>query len=167
MGRQINYYMDEKTENEFIEYIFSRDFLIISEDLKNQRILIYNNINEVDYKQNRLYIYKRGFENIITNHNCDYKIDSIESSVIQFVKTSIRNEEKEISRGRLWFESKYYGKDGEIIFKNPLLTKEYESLVRWIKKHTTYQEVNHNGYMIKDYVTNSMKKLSDEGYRFM
>lgn len=167
MGRQINYYMNKNIENEFMKYVFSKDFKIISEESVSGKTIVYNTIDEVDQSEYYLYLYKTEFGDIINYTSGNYRIDNRISPVIEFIRTYIKDKDKEIIRGRIWFESKYYGEDSEIIYKNPMLIKEYESLVRWIKKNVPYQEVEDRGYVFKEYISNDIKKMVSEGFKLM
>jgi hypothetical protein len=51
--------------------------------------------------------------------------------------------------------------------KDSVLTKEYNTLVKWIKKNAHYQEVKKGEYVIKEYITDNMKSLEESGFKLI
>lgn len=166
MGRQINYYIDKKTEYEFAKFLFTKDFNIIFEDVKNKEIYFCKNIQDYDKLKDlkcELFIYKDSYEIEKYINKSNYRrIDSTISPVIEFTRTFIIEEEKKIVRGRLWYETKYFNENGELVAKDERILKEFNSLVKWIKKNVLYTTIMECGYPVKEYITEEIKKLVDE-----
>lgn len=91
-------------------------------------------------------------------------INTIESPVIEFSKTVINEEKKKVLRGRLWISPWYYGKDGSAIKKEELFIKDYEKLVRWIKKNVPYQQIKAGDYVVKEYASDEIVALQEDGF---
>ena len=52
MGRQINFYMDEEVQSAFVDYVFSRGFLIMYTDFNNKKLVVCENkqnLNKQEY----------------------------------------------------------------------------------------------------------------------
>ena len=94
-------------------------------------------------------------------------IDTTVSPVIEFRDTMLRENIKEIQRGRLFLEMKYYDESGVLIQKNESLDKWYRELVRWIKKQLQCVEVCFDGKVVKEYVSKSLVKPVEEGYHLL
>lgn len=167
MGKQINFYLERELEGKFIEELFNAGFVIVAEDLDNKKLITYNELKEVNSKIYILYLYKKDLGTLLINKECEYRLDYLRSPVIEFARTIIKSEKKVITRGRLWMESKYYGENGEIVCKDSKLTSEYNKLVKWIKKYVPFQDVAKGDYVIKEYVTDSIKELANTGFRLM
>ena len=95
MGRQINFYMSENVQLCFLGYLKKEKFLFLD---KNRRIIKEPNAKEVF----GMYLYKADYGSIIMRQDDKEYMDSIKSPVIQYNKTMIKGETKQIIRGRLW-----------------------------------------------------------------
>ncbi len=157
MGKQINFYMSESVQTSFIEYLEHNNYMFLD---------YYANIVEPPVSTNiySLYLYKQNYGDIIMNQDLCGNIDSLNSPVIQFSKTIIKNETKKVRRGRIWISDKCINKNGELIKKDVTFLKDYQILTRWIKKYVPYQEIKKDEYLIKEYVDDELKKLQEEGY---
>lgn len=162
MGKQINFYMDKKVEDEFIKFIYKIKFEVLEENEEKKRIESYKKYDEFNPKGIQLFLYKKNYGNIVKLKNCDCAINSISSPVIEFMRTIIIDCDKEIVGGRIWYEQKYYNNDGELIKKNEQILKDYNMLVRWIKKNTIYTDVNNLGFTSKYYVTKEIEKILEK-----
>lgn len=96
-------------------------------------------------------------------------ISGIENPVIEFIRSTVREEQKEIGRGRLWVEMKYWeernGED-ELVEKPKALDDWYKVLSKWIRKHLPMTTVERpDGEIIKEYMSPAIKKKIEEGYR--
>lgn len=164
MGRQINFYMDRKTEEKFQEYILSQDFLIISQD-RIENIVV----NDLFYSKNGLFItIKEELPNIVVEkYPLRTYIDVYRLNVIEYFRTTVEYEEKKyFGRGRIYVVASYFNNDGKILHKNIKLIKAYEKLVRWIKKNCPMTEFMQDGYNEKAYMSSEIKRLIDEeGYK--
>lgn len=67
-------------------------------------------------------------------------------------------------RGRLWLSHQYYDDVGKKIEKGELLLKDYQLLVRWVKKNVPYQKIRKGNYYVNEYANNEMIDLQNEGF---
>lgn len=85
------------------------------------------------------------------------------SPVFEFIRTDIDKTKQVIKRGRIW-------KSSEIIFQDDetesLFTKDYNAIVRWIRKNAPRQNY-YDGFDIrKDYISNKIKKEFEYSFKF-
>lgn len=167
MGKQINFYIDKTVEDEFMKQIFSQGFVLIAEDLDNKKLVTFNDLETTNSQMYILYLYKKDFGPIVTDVECEYRLDYLRSPVIEFTRTLIKREKKLIIKGRIWLESKFYDMNGEVVNKDPGLTKEYNSLVKWIKKNVPLQDISKGDFIVKEYITKSIKVIADSGFKLI
>lgn len=90
MGKQINFYMSENVQNQFIDFM-----------LNNEILFLNNEGNKIEFQDlcfyNDFYLYKKEFGCLLKKNNI---IDVFNSPIIEFCKTRIK--ENRILRGRLW-----------------------------------------------------------------
>ena len=67
-------------------------------------------------------------------------------------------------RGRLWIADWYYDDEGNLVKKEGILVKDYQILIRWIKKHVPYQEIKKGEYLVSEYVNDELKKMQEKGF---
>lgn len=146
--------MDAETQNNFIDFLEKEEFVML--DNKNKMINEPQNKNMYGF-----YLYKIRYGNVFFRQ--DNIIDSIKSPVIQFSKTIVKDEIKKIKRGRLWMQDSF-SKEGVFVRKDETFIKDYNKIVRWIKKNVPYQEVDKEGFVVREYVNNKVKLLHEEGY---
>ena len=159
MGRQINFYMSETVQAEFIEFLKQNQFLYY--DSRANKVE-----NPPDKKYYAVYLYKENYGEFLRNKHDSRYIDFMDGPVIEFCKTLINEEKKTITRGRLWMDSWYFNEAGNKVKKSVLLTKDYEKLVRWVKKHVPYQEYEKKGYILKEYINDEVIELQKQGYTY-
>lgn len=157
MGKQINFYMSKSVQESFIEFLLKNQFAFLD---KSASLVKQDNSDNIE----SVYLYKANYGNIIMREEGAVGIDVIKSPVIQFRKTIIKEEKKAILRGRLWMASQYYAEDGIVIKKNDLLLKDYQLLVRWIKKNIPFQKIEKGKHSVNEYISNELKNLQDEGF---
>lgn len=116
MGRQINFYMSEKTQDSFIDFLRHQRF----EFLDNTAKQINQPNSNIIFS---LYLYKQDYGNIVMHPNNKESMNSIISPVIQLNKTIIKDEQKKILRGRLWISNQYYNDEGILKKKRGYLLK--------------------------------------------
>ncbi len=167
MGKQINFYIEKELEEKLIQQLFNEGFVIVAEDLDNKELVTYDEFQKVNPKVYIMYLYKKEFGKLIIDKECEFRLDCLRSPIIELTRTLIKNDKKIVTRGRLWVETKYYDENGEIILKDSILTKEYNSLVKWVKKNVPYQEVMKGEYVIKEYITDNMKSLAESGFKLI
>lgn len=158
MGKQINFYMSKVTQGDFIEFLKQNNFLFLTRNSAVIDDISFDDISTV-------YLYKQDYENIIRHQSDVIDLDIIKSSIIEFSKTRILKEEKKILRGRLWISTQYDDdEDNMIIRKEELIIKDYQRLVRWIKKNVPYQNIQKGKYYVKEYASDELVALQDEGF---
>lgn len=167
MGKQITFYIEKELEDEFIAYVFEKGFVMLHSDLEEKEILTYNESLQINEKAYILYLYKKDLGEIVTDKNCEYRLDCTRSPLLEFTRTLVKQDKKVIVRGRLWAELKYYDKNGDIIFKNSQLEKEFDILAKWLKKRIPFQEVKKGEYIVKEYITDNIKEATNRGFRLM
>lgn len=157
MGKQINFYMCENTQKNFIEYL-----------QQNQFEFLDSNSNIVNQPSSSsifgTYLYKLDYGEIVMRQDNKESMDTLKSPVIQFGKTIIKTEQKKIMRGRLWIADWYYDDEGNLVKKEGILVKDYQILIRWIKKHVPYQEIKKGEYLVSEYVNDELKKMQEKGF---
>ncbi|MBQ4059989.1 MAG: hypothetical protein IJD40_13835 [Lachnospiraceae bacterium] len=163
MGRQINFYMSEAVEREFFEFICSNGYKILYRNFIDERIENLVSYDEVNKKKWLLVLYKDSYGSIIFNDDRETEINRNYSPVIEWCRTILDNDEKVVRQGRIWISS-------WIEFENPLMEeqfkKDYNSLVRWIKKKVPKQEYMKKGHTLKRYMNEELKIYEDQGYKF-
>ena len=87
------------------------------------------------------------------------------SPVIEYIRTTIRHEEQEISRGRLWVEPKYWDENNQLQEKPKELIQWFSEMSKWIKKNVPQQKFDSHGYEYKEHISTSLIQLVSEGYR--
>lgn len=167
MGKQINFYIEKELEEKLIQQIFNEGFVIVAEDLDNKVLVTYDEFQKINPKVYIMYLYKKDFGKLVIDKDCEFRLDSLRSPIIELTRTLIKNDKKIVTRGRLWIETKYYDGNGGIILKDSILTKEYNSLVKWIKRNVPNQEVMKGEYIIKEYVTDNIKNLAYNGFKLI
>lgn len=158
MGRQIIFYMSENVQIGFIEYLKQNEFIFLDDNAQ---------IVEQPFSTNiyGLYLYKQNYGDVIMHQDLNQNMDIIKSPVIEFYKTKIKLEEKRVLQGRIWMSDRYFDEKGDIIKKDITLIKDYQMLMRWIKKHVPYQEIKKGEYLIKEYVNDELKELQEDGFK--
>lgn len=164
MGRQINFYMSHDVQERFIDFLNEKEFTFVDYNAS-----IINDI--LDDSRKSIYLYKQDYGDICMNPYHKVHIDPLKTPIIQYRKTIIKEEQRKVLMGRLWIETKYYNEDGELINKGESVLKDYQMLVRWVKKNVPYQEIkkmNHylKEYYIKEYINDELRKLQERGYEF-
>jgi hypothetical protein len=159
MGRQINFYMSETVLAELIEFLKQNQFVYYD--------YCANKVDNVaDKKLYTVYLYKENYGVFLRNKSDSRYIDFMDGPVIEFSKSMIDAETKKLIRGRLWMDGWYFDEAGNKVKKSELLTKDYEKLVRWVKKHVPYQEYEQKGYILKEYINDEVIELQKQGYTF-
>lgn len=159
MGRQINFYMSNEVQERFIDFLNTKEFIFVDYNAS-----IVNDI--LDDSKREIYLYKQDYGDISMSQNNKAHIDSLKSPIIQYIKTIIKEEQQTVLRGRLWIETKYYDEEGEVINKGESVLKDYQMLVRWIKKNVPYQQIKKKDHYIKGYINDELRELQENGYKF-
>ncbi len=164
MGKQFRFIMDESDKKFMFEYVIKQG--------KAYTHIKVEGIKEIFELPNslwiNLYFYKDEFGNIKFKYIGEKKyINSTLSPVIEFGNTIVRTNVKEIQRGRLYLEMRYYDSDGKLLLKSEKLDEWYKELIKWIKKHLKCVEVMSNGKVVKEYVSESLVEYVKDGYKLL
>ena len=167
MGKQINFIMDLNTENIFKDLILQEGEILFegTNVVPINIVTLPEQFSSNDWFS--LYLYKKEFGELVFDTLPDGRkyIDSIKSPVIEFIRTVVREDEKEVSRGRLWLEMKYWDVQGRQVEKSKALNDWYMSLCKWVKKQLPRTEFSVNAETYTEYISGDMKKLVEKGYK--
>ncbi|MDY2724267.1 MAG: hypothetical protein SOV25_01570 [Candidatus Onthovivens sp.] len=166
--------MDQDLEIDFFNFI-KKDNIIFLEDSKYEdskfNFIEIHELNELTSenikKYGILYICdKEVGKDIFKNYTNKLDIPTYDIcsslDVIEFLRTYVRQKNKEISRGRLYFQPSYYNKEGRLIYKDQNLDKLYQKLCRWIRKKIPKTEFNLKGNIQKEYISKSFIELVEK-----
>lgn len=165
MGKQFRFIMDKLDNEAFVEYVRCTGRIFEIKKLEG-----VEEIFELpDYLWLKLYLFKDEFGKLEYKEILEGKtyLDTTVSPIIEFRETILREKIKEIQRGRLFLEMKYYDTNGALIKKNEQLGMWYKELVRWIKKRLCCVEVYSNGKIVKEYVSKSLVEIVEDGYHLL
>ncbi len=177
MGKQINFYMEEEVTEKILEYAFSKGFIVYGRLKENMKEVVIENFDFYVLNKEKFvhgfYFYKEKYGEIITKDVFrgspvpQQEIDTYYSPVIEFSPSKVKYEENRISRGRVWVGTYYLekDKDGNVItiYKDQSLIKDYEALVRFIKKFIKNREVQFEEHTLKVYITEKALELYENG----
>ncbi|MBE5943174.1 MAG: hypothetical protein E7264_11645 [Lachnospiraceae bacterium] len=163
MGRQINFYMSEAVEREFFEIICSNGYKILYRNFIDERIEKIVSYDDVNRKKWLLVLYKDSYGSIIYNDEKKIEINRNYSPVIEWCRTILDSDEKVVRQGRIWISSWIEFEDFAI---EEQFKKDYNSLVRWIKKKVPKQEYMKKGHTLTRYMNEELKIYEDQGYKF-
>ncbi len=153
MGRQINFYMDEETQNQFLDFIKESQFEVFS--YSGEKIDDMNDVHS-------FYLHKKEFGELLFR---DYdKSVNVDGPVIEVDKTIIRD--KKIYRGRVYISTTFYNDNVGTLDYCKKYIDEYQKLYRWIKKHVSYQELMIRGVVIKEYANDMFVNIEQQGFEF-
>ena len=167
MGRQIIFYIEKELQDEFIQFAFGQGFVLIAQDHEIQQFVKCKQLSDIKPLYNGLYFYKEIYGPYYNTKWSNYHMNDVESPVIQFSRNAVNHEKKQVSQGRIWMQPKYYNVQGEIIEKDSQLTKDYNILVKYIKKCIPYRGIKLGNRIYKEYVSDYIMKLYEEGYHLM
>jgi len=158
--------MSEEIDNKFFEFLKEEKFRFLFHDYENNSLVRLYETKYSDFNQKYLYfLYKPEYGEYFIKEGPIVRIDQITSPVIEFIRTSIVHDEKIIRRGGIWIETKHYDSSGELVEKKAELVKDYNRLVRWIKKNVPFRGVPKGDYIVKEYANDEIMELVKQGYR--
>lgn len=163
MGRQICFYMSEKTELEFALFAKKNGYKLLRigyhDHEKESGLIEINNLLQVWC----VALYKESYGNVVYrkggNTGTWNYIDFSNCPVVEFSRTKINNEMKSISYGRIWVTTDDIYPNQEIA---NAFFKDYKKLVTWIKKNAPKREIVTVGRKV--YIDDDMIKYADDGY---
>lgn len=155
MGRQINFYVSKQVQNAFFDFLQQNHFTFLdvnAEEIKEpQRNDIF-----------MMYLFKQSYGTVLMHTDVSKRVDVWKSPVIEFCKSHIEEKEKKVYRGRLWVANRYYDEAGNIVEKDIEFMKDYQRLVRWIKKNVPYKEIEGYG---KAYISDEIMELYNQKFK--
>jgi len=163
MGRQINFYMSESVEKEFFELLSIQGYKILYDGYDVDSIQELTSYDGMDRKKWLIILYKDFYGPLIYADREEKEINRNYSPVIEWSRTIINNNEKFIREGRIWISSWVEFEDSLI---EEQFKKDYNSLVRWIKKKVPREEYTWKGHILKRYKNTELQEYEDKGYDF-
>ena len=153
MGRQINFYMSDKMRQEFVDFLTNKGFCYVDDGVCEE--VTYIAPSDI-YSSFKVYLYKKEFGKIYLRDTGIVKyIDGCYNPVIEYIISRPSTKTvKRILNGRVWMTSDdLYDENAD----RELMTKEYNKIIRWLKKHLLYENIEaekytyckHGGYTIK------------------
>lgn len=166
MGKQFGFLMDKSNEEKFLHYVLESANMY-TDEIKHREGRV-NELSDEVMNYNWLKIYFSVKEEMDIEYkelpNGGKYINGISESVIEYCRTVVSKNEKSIMRGRLWVEMKYYDDKGELKNKSKELEGLYKDLCKWIRKNLRKVIIEEDGSVRKEYVSESMVGLVEEGY---
>lgn len=148
MGKQVNFYMTDDDEREFVEFARSSTDVVIFMDVQtSEDIAILGNLptpetpgwfglclwnKECSPPPKLKYI----------KEQCYYSVDKLESEVVEFHRSHMN--EGRLVRGRIFAEMSYWrlsDKPPTVVKKSEAFVKWYDRLANWIKRRSTRNAV--------------------------
>ena len=160
MGKQINFYMSNNSQQEFIHFLTNQGFEFLKSGLLKNDILIQSSDVISEFK---VYLHKNNFGRFIIEQIGDSTQKSISSlcnPVIEFRLSKTNTTRKCVTSGRLWLTSYDFL---DIEANRELILTEYNRLVRWIKKNVLYQPAISSGKIYID--RESLELVKTQNYR--
>ena len=162
MGKQFRFIMDDSDQEKLIQKVCEQGIVLFKDR--------HNGIKEISSLPDGNWIHLhfmqyKDVKKIQSDDNLLY-VDVLRMPVLELRQTFVRNNTREIQRGRLYFENKYY-EDDNLIFKEEELEKWYKEIIKWIKNELQCVEIMENTKLTKEYVSASLEKYIEEGYKLM
>jgi len=184
VGRQINFCMEEENYKQIVDKALSMGFVVLYQECvggeKGNWKYDYRRYDKMPgfplYEQHYFYNPHLGnFIHCITRESLSWEqikeqklnLGSMFAPLIEAGCSEILQEDKAIRTSRLYIRSDYYDAGGVLIKQSEEFLKQYNALVRAVKKLVVMREIPypppHTGTK-KVYVTDYMFKLSQDGY---
>lgn len=169
MGRQINFYMSDKMRQEFVDFLTNKGFCYVDDGVCEE--VTYIAPSDI-YSSFKVYLYKKEFGKINLRDTGIVKyIDGCYNPVIEYIISRPSTKTvKRILNGRVWMTSDdLYDENAD----RELMTKEYNKIIRWLKKHLLYENIEaekytyckHGGYTIKEYIDEeAIRMITEDGF---
>lgn len=162
MGKQFRFIMDDRDQEKLIQKVCEQGII-----LYNDR---HNGIKEISSLPNgnwiHLHFLKYKDAKIIESDDSLLDVDVLRLPVLELRQTFVRTKIREIQRGRLYFENKFYENDN-LINKEEELEKWYQEIIKWIKKELKCVEIMNDTKLTKEYVSASLVKYIEEGFKLI
>jgi hypothetical protein len=156
MGKQVNFYMLEEDEREFVEFVLSeRKTVILGAGSQQEMPPILDGLPVEDSPtiwRNTVFFWRPSYP-LFTRHvvmkvgplqgQGVYYIDFLRSSVIEFGRSLLLPDENLLTRGRIWAEMRRLEGD-KFVHKGEEFEKWYDTIAAWIRKR--YRKVGTKPY---------------------
>jgi len=156
MGEQVNFYMLEEDEQEFVEFVLSDGKTVILGDASLQEIPPILDCLPVEDSpplwRNTVLFWRRGYP-LFTRYGVMkagplqgqgvYLVDLFRSSVIEFTRSLLLPDENILTRGRIWAEMCRPEGD-RFVYKGEEFEKWYDTIAAWIRKR--YRKIGTRPY---------------------
>lgn len=144
MGKQINYWLNHKEFLQIAQAALDCGCVIMKKD--SGKIKYGQTLDMVteDWTSYYFYLPEAGSlmaQQIPFQGEPMFAYNAVGNTVIQAGFSHINDDEKKITRSRLFVISGYYDENGEYIARPECLTKIYQKLVRVVKKIAPYTEI--------------------------
>lgn len=170
MGKQIYYWIGYEDFLKIAQVVLDNNCVILK--MENGKLEIGNSLDFITKSINRYYFLPLDL-NIDLNNGLDLFKLRQQCKVIEAGYSAILHEKKEIIRNRIYVGTGYYDK-GEYIYRDDSLTRNYNKLVRIVKKIAPFTELTDKimslkkddylqtvEYKHKEYVSNECLKLRE------
>lgn len=167
MGRQINFYIDRRTELEILDFIKREGGKFMFD--QSGEIVFSDDFDKFRSAQNgwlKCHFTKESFappkiERVFNEYmGREFDHCSISScEIIEFDGGVVNLSDKKARGDRVYMVSDYYDEAGELAKKGENFIKFYERPVGFIKKFAPRQEVAAGGYTFKIYVSDRVFEL--------
>ncbi len=163
MGKQFEFYMDEKDEEILKECLLRSDVKILFDGKTPPAMEIIDfppAFSSIGWFH--LYLYKEKWGQLRDQSLAVY-IYSL--PIIEFRRTVIRADAKEISPGRIWYQNRYFDEDENLVEKCKDIDLFYYELKKKIKQILPNHKRLESGKNKTFYCSESIKELLDDGYK--
>jgi hypothetical protein len=127
MGRQINIFMSEKDQIEFVQQILSLGDKLV--DRKGNSLYSFYEINQAQYK---VYILNSQIGPLLLS---DGFVDDGKSTVIEFIKCAFEENGGLVKEGRLYIRTEYLDENQNFVRKSEEFIKWYQKYKKYITKN--------------------------------
>jgi len=156
MGKQVNFYMLEEDEQEFVEFVLSDGkTVILGAGSLQETPPILDRLPVEDSPliwRNDVYFWRRGYP-LFTDYGVMkagplqgqgvYFVDSSQSSVIEFSRSLLLTDKNMLTRGRIWAEMRRLEGD-RFVYKGEEFEEWYDTIAAWIRKR--YRKIGTRPY---------------------
>ena len=176
MGRQWQFAMDESDEKLFMQYLKENGYVVYWSGNDGIPKAINCLPEPFSEKWLNVYIYHSAFGDMkFTRYAYDeklkiekYFVDPTVAPVIEFGRTVVWHEKKQIRSGRIWMQMKYWNENDKYVSKSENLEKGYKDIKKWITKNLPkMEELNEKGKIEKIAMSKELIRLfQEEGYHW-
>ena len=162
MGKQFRFIMNEEDSERLIQKVLETG-KVYCKNSSREIVQIYS-LPKTNWLH--LYFVKNKYEDIIKFFEEAKYVDVVREPVLELRQTYVRAKTKEIQRGRIYLERTYYENEF-LVYKDAELEKWYKELVKWIRNNLTCLETFANGKVTKEYVSESLIRYVEDGFKLI